>query len=194
MMNNSLNPIVIFTGRLLALAGLLFLVGCASVGPNFETPETPVASQWVETDDAMISNQPADHPEWWKVFNDPVLNQLVETAQSQNLTLRSAGLRVLQAHAQLGIVSGNKYPQVQQLTGSANRVDLSENGSDTALLEDKFNLYNLGFGLSWELDFWGRFNRMIESSAAQLQAHAVWVNTACQQQASFEDRFITDQF
>jgi len=59
---------------------------------------------------------------------------------------------------------------VQQLSGSANRVDLSENGSDTALLDDNFGLYNLGFGLSWELDFWGRFSRMIESSAAQLQA------------------------
>ena len=109
-MNNSPNPIVRLTGSLLALLGLLFLAGCASVGPDFEIPDTAVAEQWVDADDAMISNQPADHPEWWKVFNDPVLDQLVETAQSQNLTLRSAGLRVLQAHAQLGIVSGNKYP------------------------------------------------------------------------------------
>ena len=170
MMNNSPYPIVRLSGSLLTLLGLLFLAGCASVGPDFKTPDTQVAGQWAESDDEMISNQPADHPEWWKVFNDPVLDQLIETAQSQNLTLRSAGLRVLQAHAQLGIVSGNKYPQVQQLSGSANRVNLSQNGSDTALLDDNFNLYNLGFGLSWELDFWGRFNRMIESSAAQLQA------------------------
>ncbi len=158
-------------GVFLALFVLLFVAGCTTVGPDFKTPEAPVAEEWTEVDPSILSNQPADHPEWWKVFNDPVLNQLIETAQSQNLTLRSAGLRVLQAHAQLGIATGNKYPQVQQLSGSANEVKISENGSDnTPLLDDNFGLYNLGFGLSWELDFWGRFSRMIESSAAQLQA------------------------
>jgi NodT family efflux transporter outer membrane factor (OMF) lipoprotein len=78
---------------------------------------------------------------------------------------------VLQAQAQLGIATGSKYPQVQQLSGSANEVKISDNGADnTPLLKDNFGLYNLGFGLSWEVDFWGRFRRLIESSAAQLQA------------------------
>ncbi|MFC1701779.1 TolC family protein [Pseudomonadota bacterium] len=155
----------------LALLILLIVAGCTTLGPDFKTPEAPVAAEWTEVDQEMLSNQPADHPEWWIVFNDPVLNQLIETAQSQNLTLRSAGLRVLQAQAQLGIATGSKYPQVQQLSGSANEVKISENGADnTPLLEDNFGLYNLGFGLSWEVDFWGRFRRMIESSAAQLQA------------------------
>ena len=170
MTDRLLHPSMRCAGTVMVIFSLVLVGGCASVGPDFEKPEVAVADQWAEAAEEMISNQPADHAEWWKVFNDPVLDQLIETAQSQNLTLRSAGLRVLQAHAQLGIVSGNKYPQVQQLTGSANRVDLSENGSDTALLDDSFGLYNLGFGLSWELDFWGRFNRMIESSAAQLQS------------------------
>jgi NodT family efflux transporter outer membrane factor (OMF) lipoprotein len=164
-------PIVRITRAFLTLLILLFFVGCTTLGPDFETPEAPVATDWTEVDPEMLSNQPADHPEWWTVFNDPVLNQLIETAQSQNLTLRSAGLRVLQAQAQLGISTGTKYPQVQQLSGSANEIKISENGSDNIpLLEDNFGFYNLGFGLSWEVDFWGRFRRMIESSAAQLQA------------------------
>ena len=164
-------PIVRITRVFLALLILLIVAGCTTLGPDFKTPEAPVAAEWTEVDQEMLSNQPAVHPEWWIVFNDPVLNQLIETAQSQNLTLRSAGLRVLQAQAQLGIATGSKYPQVQQLSGSANEVKISENGADnTPLLEDNFGLYNLGFGLSWEVDFWGRFRRMIESSAAQLQA------------------------
>jgi NodT family efflux transporter outer membrane factor (OMF) lipoprotein len=155
-----------------------FVVGCATLGPDFEKPEAPVAEDWIEVDQEKVSNQPADHPEWWTVFNDPVLNQLIETARSQNLTLRSAGLRVLQANAQLGIATGGKYPQVQQVTGSANQVQISENGADNIpLLEDNFGLYNLDFGLSWEVDFWGRFSRMIESSAAQLQAEVAGYDT-----------------
>lgn len=158
-------------GVFLALFLLFSVTGCTTVGPDFKTPEAPVAEEWTDVDPSLLSNQPADHPEWWMVFNDPVLNQLIQTAQSQNLTLRSAGLRVLQAQAQLGIATGSKYPQVQQLSGSANEVKISDNGADnTPLLKDNFGLYNLGFGLSWEVDFWGRFRRLIESSAAQLQA------------------------
>ena len=150
---------------------LFSVTGCTTLGPDFETPETPVAEEWTDTDSEMLSNQPADHPEWWTVFNDPTLNQLIETAQSQNLTLRTAGIRVLQAQAQLGIATGSKYPQVQQLSGSVNEIKISENSADNIpLLDDNFGMYNLGFGLSWEVDFWGRFSRMIESSAAQLQA------------------------
>jgi NodT family efflux transporter outer membrane factor (OMF) lipoprotein len=158
-------------GVFLALFLLFSVTGCTTLGPDFKTPEAPVAEEWTDVDPSLLSNQPADHPEWWMVFNDPVLNQLIQTAQSQNLTLRSAGLRVLQAQAQLGIATGSKYPQVQQLSGSANEVKISDNGADnTPLLKDNFGLYNLGFGLSWEVDFWGRFRRLIESSAAQLQA------------------------
>jgi outer membrane protein TolC len=165
------SPFVSITRAFLALLILFFFSGCTTLGPDFVTPEAPVAAEWTEIDQEMLSNQPADHPEWWIVFNDPVLNQLIETARSQNLTLRSAGLRVLQAQAQLGIATGSKYPQVQQLSGSANQVKISKNGADNIpLLEDNFGLYDLGFGLSWEVDFWGRFRRLIESSAAQLQA------------------------
>jgi NodT family efflux transporter outer membrane factor (OMF) lipoprotein len=159
------------SGMLVASLIPLFVAGCATLGPDFSSPEVPVATDWTEVDPTLLGSQPADDPEWWMVFNDPVLNQLIETAQSQNLTLRSAGLRVLQAQARLGIASGSKYPQVQQLSGSVNEIKLSENGNDnTPLLDDSFGLYDLGFGLSWEVDFWGRFQRMIESSSAQLQA------------------------
>jgi NodT family efflux transporter outer membrane factor (OMF) lipoprotein len=170
MMNSSPYTVIRLTGSFLTVLGLVFLAGCTTLGPDFKTPEAPVAEEWTDIDPSMVSNQPADHPEWWTVFNDPVLNQLIETAQSQNLTLRTAGVRILQAQAQLGIATGSKYPQVQQLSGSANEVKLSENGADSTLLQDNFGLYNLGFGLSWEVDFWGRFSRMIESSSAQLQA------------------------
>jgi len=157
--------------RTLTLLPAVFASACVSLGPDFEAPELQVADEWMEAEQAGISNQPADNVEWWTVFDDPVLNSLIETAHSQNLSLRSAGLRVLQANAQLAIATGRRFPQMQQLSGSASSISLSANGDDNvALLEDNFALYNLEFGLSWEVDFWGRFRRMVESESAMLQA------------------------
>ena len=72
------------------------------VGPNYCPPKAPVAEHWI---DAADVRQPADTESlarWWTVFNDPKLNYLVACAYRQNLTLREAGFRVLQARAQLG--------------------------------------------------------------------------------------------
>ncbi len=85
--------------------------------------------------------------------------------------------RVLQANAQLGIATGRKFPQVQQVSGGASSVNNSENANDNiSLLENNFALYNLDFGLSWEVDFWGRFRRMVESESALLQAEMAGYN------------------
>lgn len=150
---------------------LSFLSGCTTVGPDYDRPAANVQEQWLDVDDPRVNIKPSEHPEWWKVFADPVLDGLIETARHQNLTLRSAGVRVLEARAQLGIATGGKYPQLQQLSGEAARVNLSENATDNVpLLEDSFSIYRLEFNLTWELDFWGRFRRLIESAAAQLDA------------------------
>ena len=97
---------------------LLFILasaaGCA-VGPDYTRPEVPVMDQWIEEQNPALSTAAADLAQWWKRFNDPVLDALMEKAFRQNMTLRIAGIRILEARAQLGIVAGNSYPQVQQL-------------------------------------------------------------------------------
>src|SRR4029450_764868 len=55
--------------------------------------------------------------EWWRRFNDPVLAQLVAEALRANPNVRTAGLRIIEARAQLGVVGSSLYPQVQQATG-----------------------------------------------------------------------------
>jgi NodT family efflux transporter outer membrane factor (OMF) lipoprotein len=77
------------------------------------------------------------------------------------LSLRSAGLRVLQSQQQLAIAIGNQFPQQQQASGLASR-QKSNNST--------FNNYSLGFNLGWEVDFWGRFRRQVESASAELDA------------------------
>jgi NodT family efflux transporter outer membrane factor (OMF) lipoprotein len=154
------------------LAAFLLMTGCTMVGPDYEPPETTVMSEWMELDDPLLRDQSLVDPEWWSsAFKDPVLDRLVEEALAQNLSLRAAGLRVLQAQQMLSIAVGSRYPQQQALTGSAGAKRLSNNAMDhVPLLEDEFATYSLGFGLSWEADFWGKFRRMVQQAAAELDA------------------------
>lgn len=67
------------------------------VGPNYSPPPAPVETQWIDADDERVRSETDDLSAWWKVFNDPVLDDLICTAYQQNLTLREAGFRVLAA-------------------------------------------------------------------------------------------------
>jgi hypothetical protein len=58
--------------RGLGLLPIVFLSACVNLGPDFETPEAPVADDWMEAEQAGVNYQAADDPEWWKVFNDPI--------------------------------------------------------------------------------------------------------------------------
>ena len=99
------------------LGVVLTLTGCA-VGPHYVKPVVSVNDSWRGMGSPQISAQPATESAWWKAFNDPVLEQLIQLAYRQNLTLRVAGLRIMEARAALGIVTGNQYPQVQQAFGA----------------------------------------------------------------------------
>ena len=145
-----------------ALLSTLIVSGCVRLGPDYQEPAAVVETDWLEIDRQYFSTESAVGARWWEAtFNDPQLNWLVDSALQQNLTLRSAALRVLQAQQQLAIAIGNQYPQQQAVDGEFSRQKASA---------ITFNEYSLGFNLSWEADIWGRFSRQVESSAAQLDA------------------------
>ena len=164
------------TGILPLIAAVL-TVGCAMTGPDFNTPDAKVADEWTADEIPGITSQPPADSQWWKIFNDPVLDTLVQTAYEQNLSLQIAGLRVLEARAQLGIVTGSLYPQSQSLSGnySYNR------GKKTPATDRYFSQAGTGFDAAWELDFWGKFRRGIESADANLIANI----------ASYDDVLVT---
>jgi NodT family efflux transporter outer membrane factor (OMF) lipoprotein len=112
-----------------------------------------------------------DDGHWWTVFSDPVLNDFIQTAYRENLTLREAGSRVLQARASLGIAVGELFPQNQDMVGSYSRRGVSENVANRVATPQRwFSTWDYGFGLAWEVDFWGRFRRAIEASEDTLDA------------------------
>jgi NodT family efflux transporter outer membrane factor (OMF) lipoprotein len=144
------------------------------VGPEYREPPAAVAPKWIDANDKRVKPGCDDLCQWWKVFNDPALDSLICTAYHQNLTLREAGFRILQARAQLGITRGEFFPQTQNLTGSYTRFARSK---ETALAlaggslgPRFFDQWDYGFNLDWELDFWGRFRRAIESQSDALDA------------------------
>lgn len=141
------------------------------VGPNYFRPAASVQPNWIDAADKRIASEPADMSQWWAMFNDPVLDSLIVESYEQNLTLREAGFRVLQARAQRNIQVGNLFPQSQTASGGYSRNELSKQNQNTSFIPTRFyNQYSVGFNLSWELDFWGRFRRAVEAAEGELDA------------------------
>ncbi len=163
----------------MTLAVLAVASGCSSVtrwaqqgfkvGPDYCRPPAPVSENWIDYENPDIASESADDAYWWSAFGDPTLDQLIEEASQQNLTLRTAGMRILEARARLGIARGNLFPQVQQAYGDFARIHPSTTLPNAFPTTD-FDIWDGGFNASWELDFWGRFRRAIESQDALLNA------------------------
>jgi len=146
---------------------LLIAIGACTVGPDYERPEVEVNESWLEARDPRIKTGEERRIEWWEAFEDPVLDELIRRAHRQNLSLRIAGVRVLQSMAQRGISVGQLFPQFQELGADYTRTRASENTPGAGAYSSS---WGIGFDAAWELDLWGRFRRAIEASDADLDA------------------------
>ncbi|WP_437185286.1 efflux transporter outer membrane subunit [Planctomicrobium sp. SH668] len=140
------------------------------VGPNYKRAAAPVANEWIDSQDSKLSTVQPDLRNWWTIFNDPVLDRLVNTAYTQNITLREAGFRIQEAQAMRAVVAGNLFPQDQAVLGGYTRTQTSQQSAFGAFAFPRFDNWQIGSSLTWELDFWGRFRRAIETADAQLDA------------------------
>lgn len=163
---------------LLALA-FLGMTGCSGfsewvhngfkVGPNYCKPAVPIASEWIDYRDPNVRSESVSLATWWTVLGDSTLDGLVRNAASQNINLRVAGMRIMEARYRRQIAAGELFPQLQEAAGSYTRAKVSAN---TASVPPNlwFSDTTVGFGASWELDFWGRFRRAVEVADAELDA------------------------
>jgi NodT family efflux transporter outer membrane factor (OMF) lipoprotein len=160
--------------RWLVLLGLALLgSGCTSlpdfihngfkVGPNYQRPPAPLAPAWIDAANPRVKSVPADYSAWWTAFGDPVLNDLVRTAYAQNVNLRVAATRVLESRAQRAIAVGTLFPQQQTATGAFTHTQVSRNIANVPP-NRFFDTWATNFNLSWEIDFWGKIRRTIESA------------------------------
>lgn len=172
------------SGRLILLStcmSILLASGCTTsgrqwcrngfkLGPEYQRPGVPMASGWIDgPTDPRLKEETIDLSGWWRQFQDPTLDYLIEQAWNQNLTLRQAGTRIQQAEALRRIAIGSQFPQAQQAVGDYTRIRTSENVAIPTPIRN-FGQFDLGLQASWELDFWGRFRRGIEVADASLDA------------------------
>ena len=158
-------------GRLFLIGALLVggvgLSGCVRLGPDFQPPREAWIEHW---NSPALERASQQHPQpdirqWWQVFADPVLDLLIAQADAYNSNLKIAGLRVMEARAQLGIAQSGRYPQLQQASADSFYVDRNQSGGRNPQ-DSHFWQHSAGFDIGWELDFWGRFSRAIESADA----------------------------
>ena len=156
--------------RLALLCASLVLGACTTLGPEYREPEVDWLQDWQSSvygqSAAEREEGEADLQFWWQQFNDPVLNRLIELARRENPSLRIAGLRILESRARLGIAGSALYPQLQQGTGAVTYVNNRYHGGEVHDDSQSFVGHQVGFNMGWELDFWGRFKRGIESADA----------------------------
>lgn len=170
-----------------AYAAILSLSACTSVGPAYTPPTTSMPDAFTDADNTVdVSAKPLSPGElatWWRNFNDPVLDDLIQQAIVNNHDLRAALERVREARALRGITASTGLPRVDA-QGSISRTRNSDTlGTDG--IEGDQNLFEAGLDASWEIDVWGAVRRGVEASDADVAAaedsrHAVMVTVTAE--------------
>jgi len=169
---------------LLALAGVT--LGACAVGPNYVAPPTAVAGNFIGANavaQRLAPPAPVDQAAWWKGFNDPVLDGLVDRALAQNLDLAQATARVTQARAGLSAATAALLPS-GGVQASAARSRLSTEtptgrlASSAPGFDRDGSLYEADVTAGWEIDVFGGLRRDREAAVADYQAAKVGVAAA----------------
>jgi len=153
------------------------LSGCASVGPDYKRPAIRTTSQWRTPGEGIGS---AADLEWWQLFQDPVLRELIGTALVENKDLRLAVARVAEARAQLAVTRAAQFSQLDAQGSYTNQRFSQKSFPLTALgsipggngLGVQQDFYRTSLDLTFELDLWGRLRRGTEAARADLLASA----------------------
>ena len=160
-----------FAVLIVASLTVVIMSGCM-VGPEYHPPQPTVGPfSWtgvsaIPTDQPSVATaQTADLTQWWRQFDDPILNELVEEAVKTNLDLQIAVVRLRQARALRGITIGGLWPSVAA-SGSYQRLHAAGTVPDNI----QQDLYQSGLDAVWELDVFGGIRRSVESAQANVQA------------------------
>jgi NodT family efflux transporter outer membrane factor (OMF) lipoprotein len=167
------------SGLLLITSAMGMLSGCASlsrwwdngfkVGPNYTETQAVVSAKWESTSDPSIRGDLEPLSAWWKQFRDPALDGLVQTAVDQNLDLRTAGHRLMAVQAERNVTFGNLLPDGRAVAAYSH-AQISKNLPAIGL-GTLFDFWAIGpLSASWEIEFWGKNRRALESAEAEVEA------------------------
>src|SRR6266705_1867363 len=155
------------TALLGILAVLVLEAGCM-MGPKCKRPVVNVPQEY-RTPEPQLATQASSlgNEQWWQLYQDPVLADLIHTALQQNYDVRIAAARVLEAQAQLGITRANQFPSAS--VGAD--IYSQQNAKVTKVFPAyQVNAGDLNLSVIWNLDFWGKYRRQTEAARAQMLA------------------------
>ena len=154
------------SGKLIYAGSVLWLVGC-TVGPDYTAPDNRLPDKWSFSKHPAASANPAAIAGWWRRFNDPLLNRLVEQAVVANLDVKQAVARLCQARAQRQMAAASFWPWI---TGSGSEQDSHTGGTGPASGHSRG--YSGGLSAAWEVDLFGGNRRNYESTDAKVAGAA----------------------
>src|SRR5215471_1177549 len=153
---------------LLGIFSVMVLEAGCLMGPKYKRPVADVPQEYrAPAPQGAAAAASLGNEQWWQLYQDPVLTQLIHTALAQNYDVRIAAVHVLEAQAQVGITRANQFP-------SAN-VDADVFSQQNAKVSNLLPAYQvtggeLNLSVIWNLDFWGKYRRQTETARAQLLA------------------------
>jgi multidrug efflux system outer membrane protein len=153
--------------RGLFLAAALTILGGCAVGPNYKQPAVN-APKGFRFADSQTTNSLGDLP-WWQVFKDPILQDLIGTALTNNNDLKQAVARVEQARDQAAVANAAFFPQIGY-GGDIGRGRNALYNSPVPLNSATESSAQLILNAAWEIDLWGRIRRSSEAARAQYLA------------------------
>lgn len=170
---------------LLAVTGLLTMAGCVNVGPDYRRPEFSLPERWSAAEENSYRNIEINTAtKWWTLFNDQVLNDLIEKAVAANHDLRIAHTRILQARAQHLVAAKNFAPTLDASAAySRERGSINADPGGAQVLaglgvSPETDLYQVGFDAAWEIDLFGKKRRAMEVAKAEVSvSEEMWGDT-----------------
>ncbi len=154
------------TASLFAISGLAcaMLGACTTVGPDYTAPSPSMPAGWVSPAEAALAQQPV---RWWSLFNDPVLDGLIDRAVENNRDLRVASARIREARALLTVAGAASEPTLDA-GARASHDGRSRNTEQGQFGDRESTFFDAGFDASWELDVFGGTRRAVEAARADV--------------------------
>lgn len=177
------------------LVAIMFSEAVAAQEPdNGLIPDVPMAPRF---DNLAANANATGDARWWRAFDDPILDLLVETALAQNFTIAEASARLDRARAGVRAADGAGLPSVGiDADAGYNRLSLEDPqlGQIARLpgFERNRERYSATIGASWEIDLFGRLGARSREARANVLASAAGVNAARLAVASeIAERYVT---
>ncbi len=176
MKPHPLLPFVQRASQAALAAGVLALAGCMTVGPDYHAPEIKTPPAWLDIDkpaDAAVTSRPVATPvttmDWWTVFNDAKMAELIRAAATQNMTVLEAEARIRAARAGVTSAYSGLLPTVSG-SGSYNYSSSPTIIGGEPHESPPRTSFRAGLDSVWELDIFGGTRRSVEAAQASLQS------------------------